>query len=110
MFGHQPELDVDHNETIYGAIRYDAERRAVAEVVRATYTPNLHVIPGNLELMEFEHETPKVLSRQTSRHDVFLAFGECLPEIESAYDVVVIDCPPQLGFLTLSAFVRQQPF
>ena len=103
MFGHQPELDVDHNETIYGAIRYDAERRAVAEVVRSTYTPNLHVIPGNLELMEFEHETPKVLVDRRPDTMFFSRLGECLAQIESVYDVVVIDCPPQLGFLTLSA-------
>src|SRR5207253_8858812 len=56
MFGHQPELDVGENETIYGAIRYDGARRDIAEIVRATYVPGLHIIPGHLELMEFEHE------------------------------------------------------
>jgi chromosome partitioning protein len=64
MFGHQPELDVRVNDTLYGAIRYDAERREITDIVRSTYTPGLHVIPGNLELMEFEHETPKVLAEQ----------------------------------------------
>ncbi|NKL24026.1 plasmid partitioning protein RepA [Rhizobium leguminosarum] len=104
LFGHQPELDVGENETIYGSIRYDESRRDVRELVRATYTPNLHIIPGNLELMEFEHETPKALiARQDNNSMFFARIGECLAEIESAYDVVVIDCPPQLGFLTLSA-------
>ena len=27
LFGHQPELDVGENETLYGAIRYDGDRR-----------------------------------------------------------------------------------
>ena len=104
LFGHQPELDVGENETLYGAIRYDSERRDVRDIVRATYTPGLHIVPGNLELMEFEHETPKALSARTRDDTLFFArIGLCLSEIESAYDVVVIDCPPQLGFLTLSA-------
>ena len=104
FFGHQPELDVGENETIYGAIRYDASRREMAEIVRATYIPNLHVVPGQLELMEFEHETPKELIGRRGESSLFFArVGEALAQVSYAYDVVVIDCPPQLGFLTLSA-------
>lgn len=104
LFGHQPELDVGPNETLYGAIRYDNERRPIAEIVRATYIPDLHLVPGNLELMEFEHDTPKaLLTRETGDTLFFARIGQALSQVQKMYDVVVIDCPPQLGFLTMSA-------
>lgn len=104
LFGHQPELDVGPNETLYGAIRYDEERRPIAEIVRATYIPDLHLIPGNLELMEFEHDTPKALMTRVPGDTLFFArIGQALSQVQKLYDVVVIDCPPQLGFLTMSA-------
>lgn len=104
LFGHQPEFDVGPNETIYGALRYDEERRPIQEVIRATYIPGLHIVPGNLELMEFEHDTPKALIERKPNDVLFFArLQAVLREVEDAYDVVVIDCPPQLGFLTLSA-------
>jgi chromosome partitioning protein len=104
LFGNQPEVDVGPNETIYGAIRYDDERRPIHEIIRGTYIPDLHIIPGNLELMEFEHDTPKALLQRKPDDILFFArLQAAIQEIEHAYDVVVIDCPPQLGFLTLSA-------
>jgi chromosome partitioning protein len=101
LHGVQPEFDLRDGGTLYDAIRYD-EPVPIADVTRKTYIPNLDLIPGNLELMEFEHETPRALS-QGKAGLFFFRVKEALMQVDQDYDVVVIDCPPQLGFLTMSA-------
>ena len=59
LHGYQPEFDIGPNETLFGAIRYDEQRRPLESIVRKTYFTGLDLVPGNLELMEFEHDTPK---------------------------------------------------
>jgi chromosome partitioning protein len=104
LHGYQPEFDVEENGTLYGAIRYDDSRRELSEIIRPTYFPLLDIVPANIELMEFEHETPKALAQRQSGDPLFFArVARVLATVEQNYDVVVIDCPPQLGFLTLSA-------
>lgn len=103
LLGVLPELDVGSNQTLYAAIRYDADKRLLSDVVRPTYFDGLDLVPGNLELMEFEHTTPKALTSGATDGTVFFArVAAALDEVAERYDVVVIDCPPQLGFLTLS--------
>jgi chromosome partitioning protein len=105
LFGYQPEFDVGDNQTLYGAIRYDEQKCSLSEVVRPTYFAGLDVVPGNLELHEFEHATPKMLAapNRDSRYLFFSRIAIALETVDDRYDMVVIDCPPQLGFLTLSA-------
>jgi chromosome partitioning protein len=105
MFGYQPEFDIPENATLYGAIRYDEHRVPMKEVVRRTYFSGISIVPGNLELMEFEHQTPRNMMASRGRPEelFFRRVAKAIQEVEDDFDVVVIDCPPQLGFLTMGA-------
>jgi chromosome partitioning protein len=105
LFGYQPEFDVAEGGTLYGAIRYDERRRPLADIIQPTYFDGLDLVPGDLELHEFEHDTPRILSMQARNEDdlFFMRVATAIRSVEDRYDVAVIDCPPQLGFLTMSA-------
>lgn len=104
MFGAQPEIDVGDNETIWAALRYDELRRPMREIIRKTYFDGVDLVPGNLEVMEFEYDTPRVLARGAKTDSLFFErLGLAIDEVEADYDVVVLDTPPSLGYLTLGA-------
>lgn len=95
--GIQTELEFD-GTSIYDALRYD-DPVPMSDAIVQTYFPGLDLAPAKLVLSEFETETAVNAGRGVA---FFERLSTALTTVEENYDVVVIDSPPALGFLTLT--------
>lgn len=97
MCGISPEVEFD-GLTIYDAIRYD-DPVPMADVVQETYFPGISIAPARLILSEFETESAV---HSSPDQPFFMRITNALAQIEGDFDLVLVDSPPQLGFLTIS--------
>ncbi|AUC56263.1 plasmid partitioning protein RepA (plasmid) [Sagittula sp. P11] len=97
MCGISPEIEFD-GLTIYDAIRYD-NPVPLADVIKETYFPGLSLAPSRLLLSEFETESAV---HSAPDQPFFTRIRSALEQVEADYDIVLMDSPPQLGFLTIS--------
>ena len=67
-------------------------------VIVQTALPNLEMIPSNQDLIGLEVEFVQLEDREVRLRQI-------LKSLDRAYDFIVIDCPPSLGFMTVNALV-----
>lgn len=72
-----------------------------AELIRPTRLMNLSIIPGGFKLAGMVSE---VYSRMRNHERLSMYFGSYATD----FDVIFIDCPPDIGIFTLNAFMASQ--
>jgi len=73
-------------------------RSTLAEAILATETAGIDVAPAHIDLASTEGELFTALGRET-------ILREAMRETIDVYDYVLIDCPPNLGLLTVNGLV-----
>lgn len=101
-FGFVPDVDLNSDDTL--ATTLCENHLDIKRVIKKTYFAGIDIIPANLELQSAE------LRLQSLTDDKIRELGSpmkrlelALEQIKDNYDVILIDCPPNTGILTINA-------
>ena len=83
----------DFNFSMYDVLLKNCKAK---DAVIKTSSPNLDLIPANIDLVAIEIELVDIPKRE-------YVFKSVFSEIINDYDFLIIDCPPSLGLITLNA-------
>src|SRR5579859_1276958 len=100
LFGLQPDTDVAPEETLYPVFAGDTD--SLKGCIRQTYWPRLDLVPANLSLYQAEFEIP-VRAQNDAKFQFWRVLDAAIQKAAADYDVVVLDCPPSLGFMSINA-------
>jgi chromosome partitioning protein len=84
----------DDEPTVYDALMQSAT--SVTEVIRPSALDGLDVAPANIDLSAAEVQLVGEVARETT-------LARMLRPVAESYDVILIDCQPSLGLLTVNA-------
>ena len=88
----------DREYTTYELLLDDV---SLSEVIKATETPDLHIVPATVDLSSADVELVSNEKRSFLLHDALRQFAMD----DLGYDYILIDCPPSLNLLTVNAMV-----
>lgn len=89
-------LGVDVDSVELGTYQLLEHSVAAKEIIIATDSPNLDLIPAHIDLVAVEIELVDKDRREYK-------MKEAISDLRDSYDYILIDCAPSLGLLTLNA-------
>ena len=99
-----PDLELDYEDTIYDTLIVDPTD--VARIIRHTNFDGLDLIPANLALQDIELALPNTnINNVKDLGSPAMRLKLALNTIADNYDVILIDCGPNLGVLTINAII-----
>lgn len=70
--------------------------------------PGLALLPSSPDLIDIQDSLPLIESDGILSRRPLTVLGEAMSEITTGYDIVLIDCPPNLGLITQNGLVFSQ--
>jgi chromosome partitioning protein len=99
-----PDLELTYEQTITNTLISDPSN--IKNIILKTHFDGFHIIPANLAIQDCDlllaNETENNSDRLGSP---FARLSEALKTIKDEYDVILIDCGPNIAILTLNAVI-----